>query len=104
MTDKILIDLTPNGLLGVSVLTEKTIVDEGVRTFPFTKARARKLVKLLKQQVRTHLPTIMRGETYYDGFETMDKQKFDDDLVCLAIYDYIGNNKPITVVQRGETA
>ena len=102
MNDKILIDLTPNGLPGVSVLTEKTIVDEGIATFPLTKARARKLVKMLKQQVRTYLPTIMQGETYNDGFEIMDKQKFDDDLVWVAIYDHIGNNKPITVVRSGE--
>ena len=54
---------------------------------------------MLKAQTRKHANTIKAGKTFDDGYEIMDKQKFDDDLVCIAMYDAIGNNKPIELLE-----
>ena len=99
MNTKILINLTPNGLPGIYVSAIKEEVDNLVSstTKLITKARARKICKFLKQQTRENLPKIMKGETYHDGHELMDKEKFDNDLVHIAVYDWYGNNRKINI-------
>ena len=99
MNTKILINLTPNGLPGIYVSAYQEEVDKLVLLAckNFTKAYARKVCKFLKQQTRENLPTIMKGETYHDGHELMNKEKFDNDLVNLAVFDWYGNNRKIHI-------
>lgn len=96
---KIVIDLSTNGLPGIQVITTQQDVADAIDEYQTHKGNsrlfARKTAKMLKQQVRDHISTIQQGQTYHDGFEQMDRQKFDDDLVWIAVYDWIGHGHKI---------
>ena len=101
---KKIIDLTRNGLPGFAVLVPNEDAfhaefEQFKAMFSKKKLFCRKASKMLKAQSRKYYHTIKAGETFDDGYEIMDKDKFDRDLVCIAMYDAIGNNKPIELLE-----
>ncbi len=101
---KKIIDLTRNGLPGFAVIVPNedqfhADFEQFKAMFSKKKLFCRKASKMLKAQSRKHVHTIKAGETFDDGYEIMDKDKFDRDLVCIAMYDAIGNNKPIELLE-----
>ena len=65
----------------------------------FTAEQCRDLHKILKTELATMLPKIMEHGLAKDSYgEYYTTEKFDTDLVYLAVYDHIGNNKQIGLV------
>tara|TARA_R110000772_G_scaffold29399_1_gene73456 strand:+ start:752 stop:1066 length:315 start_codon:yes stop_codon:yes gene_type:complete len=98
MSNTVTIDLANNHLAGMFVQTRPEVIDASIaelKSSGMSKMQIRKLASVLKQQSRTFAQTIAAGGTFFDGVETIDRVKFDADLVWVAVYDNVGNNKPI---------
>ena len=62
----------------------------------WTKEQAKNLHQILATSLTNMLPEIMANGIAKDAYgETYTKEIFDQDLVCLAVYDHIGNDKQI---------
>lgn len=71
----------------------------------YTKEQAQQLHQILAKSLTAMLPEIMANGIAKDAYgETYTKETFDSDLVCLAVYDHIGNNKQIGLVMPRNTA
>jgi hypothetical protein len=65
----------------------------------WTKEQAKKLHTILANTLSAMLPEIMAHGCATDAYgEFYTKETFDQDLVCLAIYDHIGNGKQISLM------
>ena len=101
MSNTVTIDLANNHLAGMFVQTTSTDINDSIaelKSSGMSKMQMRKLSSVLKQQSRTHAKTIAAGGTFFDGVETINQEKFDADLVWVAVYDCVGNNKPINTL------
>jgi hypothetical protein len=64
----------------------------------WTKTDAQKMVEILRKTLTDMLPDIINKGISRDPFgEIYTKEIFDQDLVCLAVYDHIGNDRPIAL-------
>lgn len=98
MSNTVTIDLANNHLAGMFVQTTTQDIDECIaklKSLGWGKLKIRKVVKMLKRQSRQYAPIIAAGGTYFDGHEIMDKETFDADLLWIAVYDHVAENKPI---------
>ena len=65
----------------------------------FNKEQAKELHKILATSLTAMLPEIMSNGWAVDAYgERYTKETFDQDLVCLAVYDHYGNGKQIGLV------
>ena len=93
MSQQIVISLHENGLPGFAVLTTQKEVQDALQEAldNMSVSMCQRLAEILKEDAVKYFPIIQQGKTYNDGVETIDKTKFDQDLVWIAVYDYIGN-------------
>jgi len=95
-----IIDLSANGL-PACVETTRKAVKKCLKTIEKRKASAKycqQTADMLKRQFFNHVADIQKYGEYHDGFELMTRQKFDDDLVWIAVYDKVGRNIDIKEV------
>ena len=102
MSQQIVISLHENGLPGFAVLTTQKEVQDALQEAldNMSVSMCQRLAEILKEDAVKYFPIIQQGKTYNDGVETIDKTKFDQDLVWIAVYDYIGNGVPISIVKN----
>lgn len=65
----------------------------------WTKEQAKQLHAVLAESLSAMLPEIMAHGCATDAYgEFYTQETFDQDLVCLAVYDHYGNGKQIGLV------
>lgn len=99
----IVISLGSHGLKGFAVQTTHEIVLDAIELAKstYTRQECEQLRNILVRELRNGSGAIMSGKTFVDSYgELYDKQKFNDDLVWVAIYDHVANNKPIGLMME----
>lgn len=100
MTTQIQIVCAHHGVAGASVFTTHEnlleILDYVKQTN--TKKECRKLHAYLKKELSRMLPDIVsKGKAKSSDGDIVTKDDFNEDLICLAIYDHVGNDKQIGI-------
>ena len=107
MTQTIYIACGAHGVSGACVEYSHLKLVRDIKTAKkrFTKQEAQQLHKILSTTLTAMLPEIMSNGWAVDAYgERYNKETFDQDLVCLAVYDHVGNGSQIGLVMpRSQT-
>ena len=89
-----IIDLSANGLPARIETTRKAVKKclKSIKRANQSAKYCQQTADMLKRQFFNHVADIQKYGEYHDGFELMTRQKFDDDLVWIAVYDKVGRN------------
>jgi hypothetical protein len=101
MSNTIYIACGAHGVSGASVEYSHLKLQRDIKAAKkmWTKQQAQHLHKILSTTLTTMLPEIMTNGWAVDSYgERYTRETFDQDLVCLAVYDHIGNNKQIGLI------
>jgi len=95
-----IIDLQANGLPARVETTHKAVKKclKQIKRANQSAKSCQQTADMLKRQFFNHVADIQKYGEYHDGFELMTRQKFDDDLVWIAVYDKVGRNIDIKEV------
>jgi hypothetical protein len=101
MSNTIYIACGAHGVAGASVEYTRLKLERSIKKAKkvFNKEQAKELHKIMAQSLTAMLPEIIANGTAVDSYgEVYNKETFDQDLVCLAIYDHIGNGSQIALM------
>jgi hypothetical protein len=101
MANTIYIACEAHGVAGAAVEYSHLKLQRDIKKFKkmATKEMARDLHAILARSLTAMLPDIMLSGTAVDAYgERYTQDTFDSDLVALAIYDHIGNDKQIALM------
>ncbi len=100
--------MTNHGVKGAAVEVNDADIQRGIREVrqlmrrdKISTAKLKKIHAELAAALTKMLPDIMRhGNAVSPTGEFYDQQKFDDDLVACAIYDFLANGKQIGITDN----
>lgn len=107
MSNTIYIACGAHGVQGASVEYSHLKLQRDIKAAKklYTKQEAQQLHKILSMTLSAMLPNIMSTGQAVDSYgEHYTRETFDQDLVCLAVYDHIGNNKQIALIMPRTTS
>jgi hypothetical protein len=66
----------------------------------YSKKQCRNIHKSLAKDLSNMLPDIVANGFSFCNGEFYNRETFNEDLVCLAVYDHIGNDKQIALTHE----
>lgn len=90
--------MEPYGYSGVAVKTTVAEIESALSTAKTMGIFiAQQILAHMTQHFKPALARIRKGKTYWDGQETIDRAKFDADMVWFAVYNQVVNGTPFAV-------